>query len=709
MVAASKEFIANEGGGEASLERENSLTIVKCAGELFKLMWTKVMQLSEWLESRKLLDFVEKDYSDRVDLLSKVHCLQTAEKRLSMSTYVAFKLRPFIHSLYLHLQLPAREKYFLQQLISGVHYCHLMQICHRDLKLQNTIAEGTLYHACKYSSLFHSRSKSTVGTSAYIAPEVLSHREYDDKMYGFVELHFREYMKCLNLQALNTLVLPVIQKILLSGRIERSLVNEDKIGHAKLVLAQERTTRKDPLDKFKKYRGGWNIKERHYWASVAFTAAPFFVMAAAWFMIFGLFLSLTFFCYCCCRKEPYGYSKTAYSLSLVLLILFTIMAIVGCIVLYTGQGKFHQTTKKTLKYIVHQAEITANTLLNVSDDLAAAKKIAVAQIFLPVDVQTDIDEIQTKLNASAIQLSERTKENREDIHDLLESVRIALIVVSAVMLLWTFLGFLFSLLGLQCMVYTLVLFGWAFVTVTFILCGVFLCLHNVTADSCEAMNQWVENPTARTTLDDILPCVDNSTAHETSKRAKEVTIQLINVINQVVKNVTNGNFPPSFAPLYFNQSGPMMPTLCNPFNPDFTNRTCEHNEVPLSEATRVYKQYVCQVSSDQMCTTTGRLTPDSFTQMSAGIELSYSLYLHGPFLVDLQDCSFVRRTFIDISRYHCPGLRRYLNWIYIGLLIVSLAVMFSLVFWVIYGRERRHRVYSKSITSRSGREGVKYM
>nr|KAJ0199619.1 hypothetical protein LSAT_V11C600306620 [Lactuca sativa] len=420
----------------------------------------------------------------------------------------------------------------------------------------------------------------------------------------------------------------------------RLLGDEQKNGNKSLVLAQERTTRKDPLDKFKKYRGGWNIKERHYWASVAFTAAPFFVVAAA---------------------------------------------CVGCIVLYTGQGKFHQTTTKTLRYIVNQADITAKRLRNVSDDLASAKKIAVAQVFLPVDVQADIDEIQTKLNASAVELSERTKENKEDIHDILESVSIALIVISAVMLLWTFLGFIFSILGMQCMVYT------------------------VTADSCEAMNQWVENPTAHTNLDDILPCVDNVTAQETEKRTKEVTSQLVTVINQAVRNVTNGNFPANFAPLYYNQSGPPMPTLCNPFNSDLTDRKCDSGEVPLSDGSHVYSKFVCQVSPSGACTTTGRLTPESFSQMSAGIELSYSLYLYGPFLVDLQDCTFVRQTFTDISRDHCPGLCRYLNWIYVGLLMVSLAVMLSLVFWVIYGRERRHRVYTKTVISRSGRGGEKYM
>lgn len=80
-------------------------------------------------------------------------------------------------------------RFFFQQLISGVSYCHSMQICHRDLKLENTLLDASTAPRLKIcdfgyskSSVLHSQPKSTVGTPAYIAPEVLSKKEYDGRI-----------------------------------------------------------------------------------------------------------------------------------------------------------------------------------------------------------------------------------------------------------------------------------------------------------------------------------------------------------------------------------------------------------------------------------------------------------------------------------------------------------------------------------------------
>ncbi|XP_074353066.1 serine/threonine-protein kinase SAPK1-like [Apium graveolens] len=91
----------------------------------------------------------------------------------------------FLGSCYIWNQ----ARFFFQQLISGVSYCHSMHICHRDLKLENTLLDGSLAPRVKIcdfgyskSSVFHSQPKSTVGTPAYVAPEVLSRKAYDGKI-----------------------------------------------------------------------------------------------------------------------------------------------------------------------------------------------------------------------------------------------------------------------------------------------------------------------------------------------------------------------------------------------------------------------------------------------------------------------------------------------------------------------------------------------
>ncbi|KAK8962266.1 hypothetical protein KSP40_PGU009161 [Platanthera guangdongensis] len=210
-------------------------------------------------------------------------------------------------------------------------------------------------------------------------------------------------------------------------------VSSNLTSNSSFALAAKRTERRDPLNNFEDYTGGWNISNRHYWASVGFSSAPLFGIA--------------FVC-------------------------------IGCALLYNGQGKFHSSTSNTLDYVVGQANFTVQNLRDFTGNLSEAKRIKVATLLVPADLQGKIDEIVTKVNTSANDLDQRTADNSKNIRDVLETVRLILIIVAAVMLLLAFLGFLFSILGLQFIVYILVIIGWFLVAATFILSGVFLVLHN---------------------------------------------------------------------------------------------------------------------------------------------------------------------------------------------------------------------------------------
>ncbi|KAA8517948.1 hypothetical protein F0562_015422 [Nyssa sinensis] len=66
------------------VEEGNDLTRAEISLAMLNLrkrrMYGRALQLSEWLESTKRLDFVERDYASRLDLIAKIRGLHTAEK-----------------------------------------------------------------------------------------------------------------------------------------------------------------------------------------------------------------------------------------------------------------------------------------------------------------------------------------------------------------------------------------------------------------------------------------------------------------------------------------------------------------------------------------------------------------------------------------------------------------------------------------------------
>ncbi|KAK3276787.1 kinase super protein, variant 2 [Cymbomonas tetramitiformis] len=74
-------------------------------------------------------------------------------------------------------------RYFFQQLVCGVDYCHSEMVCHRDLKLENTLLDqDSRVKICDFgyskSAVYHSVPDTAVGTPTYIAPEVLLDDQY---------------------------------------------------------------------------------------------------------------------------------------------------------------------------------------------------------------------------------------------------------------------------------------------------------------------------------------------------------------------------------------------------------------------------------------------------------------------------------------------------------------------------------------------------
>ncbi|KAI3921187.1 hypothetical protein MKX01_036166 [Papaver californicum] len=309
-----------------------------------------------------------------------------------------------------------------------------------------------------------------------------------------------------------------------------------------LILAAKRTIRPDILSGLRRYREGWDIRNRHYWASVGFTGSAGFILAALWFVSFGFALVV----YHCCRWN------------LGLDVFFSLL----------GQDEFHGEVLHAMTYVVTQSDYVVQTLRNVTQYLSIAKNISVDQLFLPSDVKDEIDKLNMDLSAAA--------------NTLTENERSALISMAAVMLLLSLLGLLLSVLAVPNDCYRFIWSGWLLVAVTFLLLGV--------------------------------------TTSKTLTQSKEVINQLVNIVNTAIWSFANWDPPPEDTFAYSNQSGPLMPPLCSPFDSQLHDRPCASQEVSFSNASQVWQNYTCTVSAFGLCTSAGRITPNMYTQLVAAVD-----------------------------------------------------------------------------------------
>ncbi|KAH7841213.1 hypothetical protein Vadar_027162 [Vaccinium darrowii] len=470
----------------------------------------------------------------------------------------------------------------------------------------------------------------------------------------------------------------------------------NEVPSSTLVLAANRTNRPDILHGFRRYRGGWDFANKHYWASVGFTGAFGFILAVLWFVSFGLALAVH---YCCgWRIKVKGKeSHLSQRICLIMLLVFTCAAAIGCILLSVGQDEFHGEAMHTLKYVVNQSDFTVQTLRNVTEYLLLAKTINVAQVFLPSDVKDEIDKLNADLNAAADMLSQKTSQNSGKIRRVFKTMRSSLITVAALMLLLSLVGLVLSILGHKHAIHIFVISGWLLVAVTFVLCGGFVILNNAISDTCMAMGEWVDNSQAETALSNILPCVDQRTTNQTLIQSKQVINDIVNIVNQFIYTFADTTpSPQANYPSYYNQSGPLMPPLCYPYDGQLQVRQCTSFEVSMANASLVWQNFTCTVSASGLCTSVGRLTPDMYGQLVAAVNVTVALQLYAPPLLSFQDCNFVRDTFRNITSNYCAPLEHDLQTVNAGLALISVGVMLCLALWLLYAnRPQREEVFAK--------------
>ncbi|CAF2172312.1 unnamed protein product [Brassica rapa subsp. narinosa] len=108
-----------------------------------------------------------------------------------------------------------------------------------------------------------------------------------------------------------------------------------------------------------------------------------------------------------------------YILSLIFLLFVTLIEIIGCLLLSLGQIRYNKSMTETLAYVMRQADSMVSQRRAISEHLATAKQMGVRQVFLPANVQTEIEQIGVKLSSSIAAITGKATNSSSDIKTFL--------------------------------------------------------------------------------------------------------------------------------------------------------------------------------------------------------------------------------------------------------------------------------------------------
>jgi len=110
-----------------------------------------------------------------------------------------------------------------------------------------------------------------------------------------------------------------------TGAVGRIL---SEAGNRSASALSVRTRRIDPLDGLRKYEGGYNITDKHYWSSTIFTGRSGYMIAALWVICGVIFLGTILVSKIFCTKRKERYTDFDYFLER-----YQILTVILCIIL----------------------------------------------------------------------------------------------------------------------------------------------------------------------------------------------------------------------------------------------------------------------------------------------------------------------------------------------------------------------------------------
>ncbi|KAK9287657.1 hypothetical protein L1049_016094 [Liquidambar formosana] len=455
------------------------------------------------------------------------------------------------------------------------------------------------------------------------------------------------------------------------------------------------TVRVDPLDNFKKYRGGYDITDKHYWSSTVFTGVYGYAIGLLWLLcgiVYGGFLLATTFC--CMNKKNTKLKKKSlcykqcYLWPLLLATFFTILAVASSGLVLGGNARFHSRAKTVLNIIMDTANEASKTIYNTTEamkdirnNLEASNGGSEASNFL-----TSTSE---KLDFEAANIQRQTRKNRRLINKGLKIVFIITTVTISLNLVAVIALSVSGFLRLRRALYLLIILCWVLTVVCWLFFGLYFFVGKFSGDTCTALEDFQQDP-YNNSLSSILPCDELLKAKSV---LSDVSAGIYDLVNEVNANISL-------------QQVEIPVRICNPFSapPEYQYQpeNCPSNTIRIADIPQVLKVFTCSDTTNGTCKDGEFISASDFQAVEAYSTSIQNLLNVYPDMEGLVECQSVKDAFSEILTKHCKPLKRYIRMTWVSLVLLSIFMVFLVQIWIIKAHhERKHHFLDGSVKPHS--------
>ncbi|XVE86994.1 hypothetical protein DITRI_Ditri18aG0080200 [Diplodiscus trichospermus] len=454
--------------------------------------------------------------------------------------------------------------------------------------------------------------------------------------------------------------------------------------------------RPDPIRHLKDYNGGYNVTNKHYWASVAFTGVHGYAIAGIWTLcgvclgIFLIFKNIS-------SRESSSSSFTdhldRYCLLLFMLfLLLTLLAIVAASFVIAATHSSLQKTKK-LK----------NTIVNAGEDVSKSiRKLITAMtriqyLLLPYDrkASQQLNVTTHKLGKESRTIQSFVRSHEHSINVAIQVSYLAHLVIAIVNLLLLIAALVLLLLHWHPGLIIIILFCWILTALCWVLTGFDFCFHTFIEDTCFAIEDYVQDPQDNI-LSSVLPCMNSTTSHKILTGIGSTIHDFIDELKLKITEVYS-----RFGLDEENDSLFGFGTICDPFsgapNYSYVPEVCPKDATPIGNLPDMLSMFTCyKENSTKTCLRDGKFLPeDTYNKASAySYSVQYVLNVF-PDLQSLAECTMVKNTFSEVFLHQCRPYSKSLKWQWASMLSLSIFMVFLELTWIVKAYQEKGRSFSR--------------